>query len=102
MHWTWLTEYWGWLKIGHIFWFAVLGLALLRSFAQTEERRKAVQYALLVCMAYAALDELHQAFVPGRDALVQDVLLDSAAAALVLQIRVWLTQKRRPPDISEV
>jgi VanZ family protein len=40
---------------------------------------------------YAATDELHQAFVPGRGPAVLDVLIDAlgAAAACAIAARVW-------------
>lgn len=34
--------------------------------------------ATLVCLAYSVLDELHQIFVPGREARATDVLIDAA------------------------
>src|SRR5713101_108586 len=40
--------------------------------------------ALAFSAAYATTDELHQAFVPGRQAQVGDVLIDAAGAALGL------------------
>ena len=83
-------DYWGWLKLGHIFWYAMLSLAFLRAFRQTHDLRTAMRYALLACAIYASLDEIHQAFTPGRDALLQDVFLDSIVAALALQLRVRL------------
>lgn len=42
--------------------------------------------AWLIATAYAATDEVHQLFVPGRGGQVTDVLLDSAGALL----GVWL------------
>lgn len=41
---------------------------------------KAVALALAICVVYAATDEIHQMFVPGRGAQVKDVLIDSAGA----------------------
>jgi VanZ family protein len=34
--------------------------------------------ALLICILYAASDEIHQIFVPGKGAHVKDVFIDSA------------------------
>ena len=33
--------------------------------------------AILICVLYAASDEIHQIFVPGRSCRVMDILLDS-------------------------
>lgn len=38
--------------------------------------------ALLLCVLYAASDELHQAYVPGRSATISDGLWDCAGAAM--------------------
>ncbi|MGN0613815.1 MAG: VanZ family protein [Porcipelethomonas sp.] len=35
-----------------------------------------------VCIIYAALDEFHQSFVPGRTPLVRDIFIDTAGAVL--------------------
>ena len=55
----------------------------------------------MITTAYAATDEMHQLFVPGRSGQVSDVLLDSAGAiaglALLGGIR-FLVQRRREND----
>ena len=55
----------------------------------------------VITTAYAATDEMHQLFVPGRSGQVSDVLLDSAGAiaglALLGEIR-FLVQRRREND----
>ena len=61
-------------KLAHAAEFAVLGFLLLRALG-----RGAV--ALAVGIAYAASDELHQHFVPGRQGSPLDVLLDSVGVA---------------------
>lgn len=38
--------------------------------------------SVLICMSYAAIDELHQSFVPGRTPLVKDIFIDSSGALL--------------------
>lgn len=43
---------------------------------------KCIVFALLICILYAASDEIHQVFVPGRGAQVQDVIIDSAGASV--------------------
>jgi VanZ family protein len=46
--------------------------------------RPAILTAAAVAIAYGALDEVHQYFVPGRFASVTDALLNAAGAAAVL------------------
>jgi VanZ family protein len=64
-------------KLGHVAEYAVLGALLLRAL-----RRPAPAFALGV--AYAASDELHQHFVPGRRGAPLDVLIDAVGVALGL------------------
>jgi VanZ family protein len=62
-------------KIAHAGEFAVLGALLLR--AVREELP-----ALALGIAYAATDELHQHFVPGRVGSALDVLIDAVGVAI--------------------
>ena len=74
-------------KLAHVSLFSFLGAAT--GFAwyrcdRDEPKRsgRIVLRAAALCAALAALDEFHQYFVPGRAALIGDVLLDTASAAL--------------------
>jgi VanZ family protein len=67
-------------KLAHAAEFAVLGALLLRAVAV--ERT-----ALALGIAYAATDELHQHFVPGRLGSPVDVLID--AAGLAIGVALW-------------
>jgi VanZ family protein len=69
-------------KLAHFTEYAVLGILVVRALVDEETRfvRVALR-ALLLCIAYAALDELHQAFQPTRTGAVLDVMLDGAGAA---------------------
>ena len=42
---------------------------------------KKVMIAILICVIYAATDELHQMLVPGRGPMIADTLLDSVSSA---------------------
>jgi VanZ family protein len=57
-------------------------------------------YAILLVALYASTDEFHQLFVPGREASVKDVLLDTLGAVvgmvLVRAIVRWRQQRKRP------
>jgi hypothetical protein len=88
-------------KYGHVFWYACLGLAFRRAFSQSMDWHTAALAAVLACAAYGALDEFHQWYVPGRDAMVMDACLDTAAAAVILQIQSLLFRKKSQP-IQEI
>ncbi len=46
-------------------------------------------WSLVATVLYALIDEVHQNFVAGRSGRVEDFLVDTAAAWLVLQILSW-------------
>ena len=54
--------------------------------------------AAVLCVLYAASDELHQYFVPDRAALVGDVVIDALGilpGVAGVCLLVWLHQKQR-------
>jgi VanZ family protein len=67
-----------WDKAVHGAAFAVLTLLLFRTLGAS---RWAIAAALAVCIGIA--DELHQAFLPGRNADAMDLMADAAGAALM-------------------
>jgi VanZ family protein len=77
-------------KCAHLSEYAVLALLLLRALRKPAQpghnpwRWSNAGLALAVVALYAASDEIHQAFVPSRQASVWDVLLDTTGAALAL------------------
>jgi VanZ family protein len=76
-------------KCAHVTEYAILGFLLLRAMGREVP-------ALLVGIAYAASDELHQHFVAGRHAAVRDVAIDAAgvlAGVLLLQSRTWSARR---------
>lgn len=66
-------------KGGHVIEYFILGM-LTFAFLKSAEVKKHAFFAALVCMIYAATDELHQMFVPGRGPGVRDVILDTVAS----------------------
>ena len=69
-------------KTTHFLAYLILGLLVtnaLKSSAAYGYKR--IISALLICVFYAASDETHQAFVPGRSAEAMDLFIDGAGAA---------------------
>jgi VanZ family protein len=62
-------------KIAHAAEYAVLGALLLRAIGRELP-------AAAISIAYAVTDEVHQAFVPGRQGAVVDVLIDAVGVLL--------------------
>jgi VanZ family protein len=87
-------------KLSHVTEYAVLALLWLRAF-RSQVRfslEGAAWAALAVCLACAIVDEVHQAYVPGRIGSVRDVALDSlGAVGMVMFVRA-----RRPGTRADV
>jgi VanZ family protein len=73
--------------------FSILVFRALRS-DRTGWRMSWAVVTLLICGAYASLDEIHQIFVPGRGPAVHDVMLDTLGA-LLAQVLVWWYATRK-------
>lgn len=67
-------------KLGHIFAFGFLGISLYLATGRS------LKWGVLIAAAFAASDELHQAFVAGRSSRLADIVLDVVAATLF----IWL------------
>jgi len=86
-------------KCGHLTEYFILSMLILRGI-RAGEKGMHLRWALvtiLVIAAYAALDEYHQSFVPGRTAAVGDVLIDTSggiAAQIVASLFVLLGKAR--------
>jgi len=77
-------------KLAHFCEYAILGALLLRARDRTE-------LAVAAGVVYAATDELHQHFVPGRHAALRDVAIDAAGVlagvVLLVQSKTWSARR---------
>jgi VanZ family protein len=86
-------------KTAHFVEYAVLGVLVWRvvhfdpAFVSLSAGRQFC-LALLCCLFYASTDEFHQLFVPGRQAAVLDVLLDTCGSGFGL-LATWSFRKLR-------
>lgn len=73
-------------KIGHALIYAVFGWSLIRALIPGPGRSTAgrVLVALLAGVAYGAIDEWHQAFVPGRTGDPADWLADAMGCSIAI------------------
>lgn len=72
-------------KGAHMSEYALLSVLLLYALSTNRgDPRRWISSAWVLSAAYAAADEFHQLFVPGRNPAVLDVLIDSTGAALGL------------------
>ena len=76
-------------KLAHLIEYAVLYALFLRA----TEKKWVLSFALT--MFYAASDEIHQSFVPGRTAAVYDLAFDFSGAAISAYI-IWKLRQIHP------
>ncbi len=70
-------------KAAHMTEYAILFILWHRALRLSGARHPAL-CAFAVCVLYAAADEFHQSFTPGRGPSLTDVAIDSAGAGLAL------------------
>jgi VanZ family protein len=76
-------------KLAHFAEYAILGALLVRAVGNSVT-------AVVAGVAYAATDELHQHFVPGRHAAFRDVAIDAAGVlvgVLLLESSPWSARR---------
>jgi len=78
-------------KGGHALGYGMLAIAFWHGFRWN---RRLWWLAFLLAVAYAATDELHQSFVPGRHPSPADVGVDAAGALIMLSARVLVKKLR--------
>jgi len=84
------------LKKGlHAFEYGVLALLFWRALRSQISSRHAVTMAWVLSALYAASDEFHQTFVPGRAGRLLDVVVDWLGAGLALLLAMRLAGERR-------
>lgn len=85
-------------KCAHIVEYMVLhGTILFGFYFQNKNRyeKKWLKWAFVITVCYAASDEIHQLFVPGRAGMVQDVIIDNLGVAAVTWF-LWKKGKTSP------
>jgi hypothetical protein len=82
-------------KLAHITVYFIFSGIVFRSIRDGRKgwQRSWAQWAFLAGVAYAVVDEIHQAFVPSRTAAVRDVLLDTFGA-LAAQVFIWWRRRK--------
>lgn len=78
---------WGLKKSGHLLEYGILALLLWRAITGSIGEKASPWHAWvipLVCLVFAATDEYHQSFVPGRGSSASDVMIDALGIAVAL------------------
>lgn len=84
-------------KIAHFVEYMILGGLSAASWVlyRAEEKENRKPFFLIAwgfCVLFAMIDELHQAFVPGRTSSIRDVLLDSVGALFGAFLAGWIVK----------
>ena len=85
-------------KCAHFSIYFALGFCAAHAMKRSPLLKRASRTLLsgsVLCSLYAATDELHQHFVPGRAGMWQDWLLDTAGSVLGIGIVMLLAERKR-------
>lgn len=81
-------------KILHFSVFGVLGLLIIRGMMLSNIKRSLI-WTLIIGSMFAALDEWHQFYVPGRDASFYDFVADVLGILFFSLAYYWYQRKKR-------
>jgi VanZ family protein len=88
-------------KSAHVAEYFMLGLLVMNAMKTSNvPRHKAFTLSLAICILYALSDEIHQYFVPGREAQISDVLIDSLGALAGIGIRPLIKRRNSPSYVE--
>ena len=85
-------------KTAHFSAYAILGGLLFQVFCFVKDKRLRGLFSVAGSFAYAASDEFHQSFSPGRSCEFRDMLIDTGGALLAVLISllvVYLTDRKK-------
>lgn len=89
-------------KNAHFMIYLVLGFIVISTLKRIGlHGSRGVIISVMVCVLFAITDEVHQLFVAGRGAQVQDVLIDSAGAITGMGIYFIAKRIRRPKSLPK-
>ncbi len=87
-------------KTVHVLFYGCFGLVLREVLDLRERNRTSIATILLFTFGLACIDEFRQAAFPDRSGSWMDVMLDTGAAAIFLEIAARRAAKRRPDSAA--
>jgi len=87
-------------KVLHFSIYTIFSFLLTRQISQDTSPWRAVAGALLISAAFAAADEWHQRFIPGRFPELADWIADVCGAALGATTYAIVARRRHPSPHS--
>lgn len=90
-------------KTAHVIEYGIFFILLYRALINTGEfsRWQAAWISLVIATVYGASDEIHQAFVPGRESAARDILFD-AGGAILSWILLWKWLPKAPKILANL
>ncbi len=87
-------------KVAHLLVYLVLGLLVARALAAGRSRDRPLAWVVLAAavVAFGALDEVHQAFLPQRTPDVLDFVADAVGGAIGVALAVVSSRRRARPS----
>ncbi len=82
-------------KIVHTIEFGLFGMLLYRALRFPEPFSSPYLLALCIGIPYAALDEIHQLYVPGRKCDIVDFVMDALGLIVFAGISAWLNRREK-------
>jgi VanZ family protein len=76
-------------KCAHFIEYFILGILLFMGFKDINRLKQTFGISLLLGVIYAATDEIHQYFIPGRAMSIKDVFIDSLGVLTGLCLLVF-------------
>ena len=92
--------FWNFDKVVHFIEFGLFGLFLYRAFRLYRPFRRPYLLTIIFGVPYAALDEIHQYFVPGRNCSSIDFAFDTLGLVVFAAVSVWQHKEKSRPDNS--
>ena len=78
-------------KLAHFCIYCLVGFSVMGFWCTFDIRNKyKLLWSILIGVAYAASDEFHQSFIPGRGPSIRDVCIDSAGVLTGIFIMIFL------------
>lgn len=88
-------------KTMHVVAYAILATTWIWTLRGRLSLRGVVTTALVLTVAYAVVDEIHQGYVPGRTSAATDVLIDLFGALLAITLATGMKRFRRLGHLPE-
>jgi VanZ family protein len=87
-------------KSAHVVEYAIFSTLLYRAIKESGVRKvNAGIFAITIAVIYAASDEFHQSFTPGREPTVRDVIFDTIGASLAIYT-IWNLLPKAPKKLK--